>query len=177
MKHIHGGGGGEIECRLSVVVANGPECLFRYRAKRRVTRWCRVIRVIRNFSFSLQLEGNHALFDRITCFFLFIVDWITEPPLSGFFSVSFFNFDGLVVSSVLTNHWFAARWGSIVDFNWRNWIIEALVRVGCWLDIWWRYMYISIKIRRILWAWELLSDLKLNIKNHSLVIDITYDKI
>ena len=28
----------KIECRLSVVVANGPECLFRYRGKRRVTR-------------------------------------------------------------------------------------------------------------------------------------------
>lgn len=128
MKHIHGGGGGEIECRLSVVVANGPECLFRYRAKRRVTRWCRVIRVIRNFSFSLQLEGNHALFDRITCFFLFIVDWITEPPLSGFFSVSFFNFDGLVVGSVLNNHCHIYHEMSL-DFNWRNWIIEALMNV------------------------------------------------
>lgn len=130
MKHIHGGGGGEIECRLSVVVANGPECLFRYRAKRRVTRWCRVIRVIRNFSFSLQLEGNHALFDRITCFFLFIVDWITEPPLSGFFLFpSSTSMDLSLVPFWIIIVTFVTRWASIVDFNWRNWIIEALMNV------------------------------------------------
>lgn len=135
MKHIHGGGGGEIECRLSVVVANGPECLFRYRAKRRVTRWCRVIRVIRNFSFSLQLEGNHALFDRITCFFLFIVDWITEPPLSGFFSVSFFNFDGLVVGSVLNNH--------LSRDEPRSWILIGEIGL---LRLWWMWLCIMYNI-------------------------------
>lgn len=135
MKHIHGGGGGEIECRLSVVVANGPECLFRYRAKRRVTRWCRVIRVIRNFSFSLQLEGNHALFDRITCFFLFIVDWITEPPLSGFFSVSFFNFDGLVVGSVLNNH--------LSRDEPRSWILIGEIGL---LRLWWMWLCIIYNI-------------------------------
>lgn len=135
MKHIHGGGGGEIECRLSVVVANGPECLFRYRAKRRVTRWCRVIRVIRNFSFSLQLEGNHALFDRITCFFLFIVDWITEPPLSGFFSVSFFNFDGLVVGSVLNNH--------LSRDEPRSWILIGEIGL---LRLWWMWLRIMYNI-------------------------------
>lgn len=135
MKHIHGGGGGEIECRLSVVVANGPECLFRYRAKRRVTRWCRVIRVIRNFSFSLQLEGNHALFDRITCFFLFIVDWITEPPLSGFFSVSFFNFDGLVVGSVLNNR--------LSRDEPRSWILIGEIGL---LRLWWMWLCIMYNI-------------------------------
>lgn len=135
MKHIHGRGGGEIECRLSVVVANGPECLFRYRAKRRVTRWCRVIRVIRNFSFSLQLEGNHALFDRITCFFLFIVDWITEPPLSGFFSVSFFNFDGLVVGSVLNNH--------LSRDEPRSWILIGEIGL---LRLWWMWLRIMYNI-------------------------------
>lgn len=135
MKHIHGGGGGEIECRLSVVVANGPECLFRYRAKRRVTRWCRVIRVIRNFSFSLQLEGNHALFDRITCFFLFIVDWITESPLSGFFSVSFFNFDGLVVGSVLNNH--------LSRDEPRSWILIGEIGL---LRLWWMWLCIMYNI-------------------------------
>lgn len=135
MKHIHGGGGGEIECRLSVVVANGPECLFRYRAKRRVTRWCRVIRVIRNFSFSLQLEGNHALFDRITCFFLFIVDWITEPPLSSFFSVSFFNFDGLVVGSVLNNH--------LSRDEPRSWILIGEIGL---LRLWWMWLCIMYNI-------------------------------
>lgn len=135
MKHIHGGSGGEIECRLSVVVANGPECLFRYRAKRRVTRWCRVIRVIRNFSFSLQLEGNHALFDRITCFFLFIVDWITEPPLSGFFSVSFFNFDGLVVGSVLNNR--------LSRDEPRSWILIGEIGL---LRLWWMWLCIMYNI-------------------------------
>lgn len=135
MKHIHGGGGGEIECRLSVVVANGPECLFRYRAKRRVTRWCRVIRVIRNFSFSLQLEGNHALFDRITCFFLFIVDWITEPPLSGFFL--FPSSTSMDLSSV--PFWiiivtFVTRWASI---------LIGEIRL---LRLWWMWLCIMYNI-------------------------------
>lgn len=136
MKHIEGGGGGEIECRLSAVVANGPECLFRYRAKRRVTRWCRVIRVFVIFRSPSQLEGNHALFDRITCFFLFILDWITEPPLSASFPVFFLwlKVRGLVAGSVLCNRWLATRSDSILIRRIGLLSLTLInVTMGCWL--------------------------------------------
>lgn len=66
--HRRGGGRRKIECRLSVVVTNGPECLFRYRGKRHVTRWCRVT-CIRNFSSLAQGKSRLCCPDNVFLFF------------------------------------------------------------------------------------------------------------
>lgn len=58
----------KIECRLSIVVTNGPECLFRYQGKRHVTRWCRVT-CIRNFSSLAQGKSRLCCLDNVFLFF------------------------------------------------------------------------------------------------------------